>query len=494
MLDERPLRRPAAVLAVFLVLASSIALPVAAAGGSLNWSADGPDVYADANLKISDYRVSDGGDVVYQNDNGDFVEFVGELNQSENTDQLGTGHVNAYQFFVTDVMDTQFGEFPRKGDESDNSASALDNSEYSTSGTAVSDVTTAPNVDAVQFDFSSAGDSATYSNFSVTSDAEKRYLTVAFDIVDASGAGEINLTVHDATDGDTAVLHLYDADGQTSSTNVVANSTGDGKLGQVQLGSLTVSGGDGSIQEIGQYTVSADGAATVEASLIDMEKTSKYAFGTEYTDSDDDDEFETETVYSATGEIGVWSIDSMGSWADDARIKDLTVPVTVPASAVTDDSVSASFSDADQYPSFDRMLNLYVGIQLPSGFDLSYSNVELRLKQKGFGDVRYVTAEYAEGVDESTAFDEISSFSPISLGSAGSETVIDDTVQPGDRNVIHLKVKLTGDEASALQSSGGGSGFFGGGGGGLVDTIVGIPQGIAATVLGLFGAKRRWGS
>lgn len=488
------------ILAIFAALAvtlSGAALPVVAAGGALNWSADSPDIYYSGDLTIDDYSVDDGGDLVYENDNGERTSIDGMVNSTTEHDELGNGHVNPYSFVTTDIDDSQFAEFPRKSDESgDNSASALDASEYTTSGAAVADVNTAPGVDAVEYTASAAGDSATYSNFSITSDAEKRFLSISYDIVDASGASEINLTIHDATDGDTAVVQLYDADGQTSSDSVFANSTGEGKFGQVQVGTLSVSGGDGTMDEIGSVEISADGAAEVEANLVDLEKTSKYKLGERYHDSDDDDELETETVYESTGTLNLMDISTMGTWADDAHIMGLSVPVHVDAASQEDSAIQAEFSDAEQYPAFGSVLDLYVGMQLPAQFDLSWSNVELRLAQD-YADSRYVSAEYAEGVDESTAFDDISdsSFTSFSgsLGNADTEYVVDSTVQPGDRNVVHVELKLTGDEASALQASGsGGGGIFATGGGGIMDTIFGLPGAIGAVVLGLFGRAKGW--
>jgi hypothetical protein len=491
----------AGLLAIFVV-ASGFAPIAAAAGGGLNYDdGEAPNPYYSADTTISEYRVSDGGDLVYQNDNSEWTELEGELNRSTDVDDLGTGHVNVWSFYATDIDDSALGEFPRNDDESENEVSALDASEWSTTGASVSDVNTAPGVDAVEFSASASGDQATYNNWSsggafVTTDAEKRFLQLAYDVNDASGASEVTVTVHDATDGDTVVVKAYDADGQTSSDDVGANSTGDGKVLQKQLGTLTASGGDGNLDEVGKIVVSADGAANVDFAGIDAESTSKWNFGTEWVETDDDDEFEKETVYEATGEITIYDVASMGSGFDDAEIHDVTIPTHVPAELQADADISADFGDAESFPSFDSVLDVRYRMELPNQFDLSYSNTELRLDQS-WDESRFATAEYAEAVGESTDLedvedDEFTSFSG-SLASEGNEVVVDETVGAGDDNVVHFELKLTGDEASAMQATGGGGGagiFGGGSGGGIIGFFTSLPGMIIGGIGTLFGISR----
>jgi hypothetical protein len=497
------MRRHAVALLLAATIALSVVAPAAAVGGSLVYGDTGkaPSPYASADLTISEKRVSDGDSLLYQNDNSEWAEFPGELNTSDDVADLGTDYVNPWSFHATDIDDSQFGEFPRKDTESNNSASAFDASEYTTGANAtVTDVTTAPNVDAVEVSFADTtggpdDNTATYGNFSVTSDAEKRHFAMAYDIVSAGGASTITATVHDATDGDTVTVELYNSVGDTSTDDTFATTTGDGKLGQVQLGAVGASGGDGSLDEIGKVVYNADGSAEIEASLIDLERTSKYNLGTERVDTDSDDDFETNTVYSATGEINIRSIESMGSSFDDASIRDVTVPVHAPASLQADADVDAQFDDAEQYPSFDSVLNVTYRMELPDQFDLSYANVELRLDQN-WNNGRFVTAEYAEAVGDSTDLRDVSdsSYSSFSgsLGSAGTSVTIDSTVSPGDDNVVHLELKLTGDEANAMQTSTGSSGggaIFGGGSGGPVDFILSVPGIIVSSIAAFVGGR-----
>lgn len=493
----------AGLLALFVV-ASGVAPMAAAAGGGLNYD-DGkaPGPYYDIDpLTISEYRVSDGGSLMYQADDGDFTSFPGMVNDSEAHDDLGTGHVNEWQFFATDIDAAAFGEFPRNDNEDgDNDASALDASEWSTTGASVSDTNTAQSVGAVEFDASAAGDQMTYNNWSsggafVTADAEKRYLQLAYDVESAS-ASTINVTVHDATDGDTVVVDIYDANGDASTDRVGANSTGDGKLYQQQLGGLTASGGDGTLDEIGKIVVAADGAANVDFAAIDAGSTSTWLLGAEYHDDDDDDELESSDITEATGELAIYDPSTMGSAFDDASVRDMDVPVWATASMYADANIDAEFTDADSFPSFDTVLDVTYRLELPDAFDLSYSNVELRQDQK-WDETRFATAEYAEATGENTDVEDLedsdySSFDS-SLGGVDNEATIDGTVSPGDDNVVHLELKLTSGEASAMQATtgGGGAGILGGGsGGGIVDSILSIPGMIVSGLAALLGLRAR---
>lgn len=478
------MRRAVSLATIALVVASLVATPAIAAA----YNADaGPSLSVTGEVTIDDYAASDGGELTYENNNGERVALDASVNSSNDAADLGTGYVNPYEFTATDVMDSQFGQFPRVDAEDGNAASALDASEWSAGGASVSDTSTAPNVDAVSVSLGSSTDSATYSNFSIESDAQKRYLAAAFDL-STNGASQVSLEIHDATDGDVTTVNLYDADADASSDSVASNTTGEGKLIQTRIGGLSASGGDGRLQEIGKIVVTADGGATVDFSMIDLERTDKLSFGTR-TVSDGDDELTTETIYESDGPISASDLD-MGEWASDAKIKGLTVPVEFPAGQA---EAQIEFEEPSN-PAYDSLADVYIGFEIPDQFDLSYANLELSLNQTEFDESRYTTAEYAEGAGDGE-FSELddSSFSSFAgqLGTTGTEIALDDTIQPGDRNVVHLRIGVTADERTALESSGGAFGPSGdGGGGGIVDMILSPFGALAALVAGGFARVR----
>jgi hypothetical protein len=161
------------------------------------------------------------------------------VNQSERVEDLSSGPVNAYKYKASDVNATDFGAFPHSKDD----VSALDASEWSTdaSSTAgsvsVSDVTTAPDVDAVQVSTSSqtTGDvaAASFSNFSVTSDVEKRYLQTVMDVSMLDAGAEVQLQAVDA-DGD-YVEAIVNASATATNEDVIGTATGEGYVFQRRL-------------------------------------------------------------------------------------------------------------------------------------------------------------------------------------------------------------------------------------------------------------------
>ena len=491
-------RKLLAVATVMMALLVATTPAAAVSAGDLNHGADGaPNPYVSADVTVDSYDVGWGDDPQYEDDSGEVTDLPAAVNSSDDHDELGNGHVNEFSFTVTDIEFADAGEFPRNSNDS-----ALHADEWTTSGATMSNVTTAPGVDAVEFAASTAGDSATYdrADAEITSDAEKRYAQFFYDLT-ASGASTVTATIHDGTDGDTATVELYNASGDTSAMNVGANTTGEGKAMQVQVGKLDASGGDSTIQEIGKVVVSADGAANVDFSAINLEKTSKYKLGERYHDDDDDDELETETIYEATGELSVHSVDTLGSTFDDATIHGLTFPAHFEAAQLSGDDVAVSEKSGEDagYPNWDKFTTIQYRLTLPDAYDLSYSNAELKADQK-HTEPHYVSVQYAEGTSD-TAFDDIedSSWSDItsSFSSEGKEVSIDTTVQPGTSMVLEFDNVWTSSEYQNLTSgdsgnSGGGGGIFSTGSGGILSMILSPIGAIVAVISGLAGRAMGW--
>ncbi len=499
LMGTSKLRKAGIAFAALFLIVGMVGPAAGISASQLNFSDDdgAPNPYVSTDVTVDSYEASWGDSLQYEDDSGAVTQLPGELNSSTDHEDLGSGAVNPFTFAVTDLEFSDAGEFPRQGDEDgENSASALDASEWTTSGATVSDVTTAPGVDAVEFDASASGDSATYDNFSITSDAEKRYVQAFYDVQSADG--DVDLVIEDATDSDTATVKLYDADGNTSDANVGATTTGEGKAVQVQLGKLTASGGDGSIQEVGQISIEASGAADVDLSAINLEKTSKYKLGERYVDDDDDDELETETIYQADGPLSVSSVDSLGSVFDDATIHGLTFPAHFEAAQLSSENVNVSSQtgDAAGYPGWDRQSDIYYRLSLPDAYDLSYSGAALKTEQS-YTQTHYKGVEFVEGTGD-TEFAEISdsSWSDItsSFDSEGSTVTVDETVQPGQSMVLHFDNTWTSSEWSSITSgsSGGGFGPLAGGSGGIVDMIFGIPGMVVAGIGAIFGRIKGW--
>jgi hypothetical protein len=458
------------------------------AASSLDHSDDGkaPNPYFDVDsLTVDSWNNSDfDSPTEYYDDSGDPAEIPGDVNRSEDVADLGTGHVNPISVTATDWDVDEFGEFPRKG-EAENMASALDASEWTTNGGSVSDSSTAPGVDGVEVSTTTGtnDDRATYDNFSITTDAEKRYIQLAADVSSASGTPTVQFN---DTDGDYVVVELYNATANASADSVLANGTIEGNVIQVQAGSLRVQGsGDGTLNEIQEFTVHGD--VTVRFALINLEKTSPYTFGEQYVDSDDDDDLETETIREPHGEFSVHSVDTFDSVFADGEVNGLSYPARLEAAQLSSENVNATFESNDAYPTWDSVPDIYYRMELPDAYDLSYSGVTLAQEQRWPGS-RYVSVDVAEGVGD-TDFADIDSWNSNAGSFSNQNTVhtLDSTVSVGTTYAVYVQLKLTGDEASPMQQGGGTVPMGDDGGTDWVDFFIGLPGVIAVAATGVVG-------
>jgi len=169
-MSSQTLRKGFFVLFVIAVVAGMGVIPAVASNTVVNHSADStqsPDLDGDVTVSTLDMGWDSApSQIPYEDDSGEQVEFLGDINQSVN---------NTYEFTVTHANVSDFNAFPHDKAE----VSALDAGEWSGTGTA-SDVEVAGGVDAVELDFGASED-LSFSNFSVTSDEEKRYLQIGLD-------------------------------------------------------------------------------------------------------------------------------------------------------------------------------------------------------------------------------------------------------------------------------------------------------------------------
>jgi len=459
-----------AALLALTVLMSMVATPAAAVGG-IGWGDDAktPNPTIEADVTIDEWSNADFDSALeYYDDAGDAAELPASLNESND---------NPVTLTATDIDFDERDEFPRNdAEDGENSASALDDSEWTTSGATVSSATTAPGVDALNFAGAASSDSATYSNFSVA-DGEKSYVTIAADINSASGTPTLQLT---DGDGDYVEITLYDSAATASNDSVLANSTGEGKVLQHQVGDLTVQGtGDGTFGAAEEITISGDIDADI--SVLDAERTRELTFGEQLVDTDDDDELETVTITEPRGAYSVTGMDTLDAVMSDATIYGVTVDAEFEAADLRDEGdVSAKFTDSDDYPQWDRLGEFDFRLELPSAFDLSYANTEL-VDEPSLPSERYKSVEVAEDTGD-TEFGDIDTFTAVTSSYDGStEISLDSTVSTDTSYVVSYDVVLTNGEVSAIQSASGGAGIMASDSGGFL-------AGIWAFVTKPFGA------
>lgn len=471
---------------MFALLVAAVA-PGAAATGGVNWSADpAPNFEEKFNVTKDTHDMSWGTShadaLKYEGDDGGVETLSADVNTSRD---------NPYSYVVTDINFSDAGAFPHSKDN----VSALDAIEW-TSATSDStnvtpskaDTTTAPGVGAVQFSTTDmgAGDTATFtfSNFSIANDIEKRHVQAALD-------------VNSASTGATGEFRLVDGDGDYYAESI-NNVSGDGYLFQSQIGSMTLNtAGDGTFGTAQKVEfVVADADMDVSVSALNFEKMSKWDLGTEKKDTDSDDDLEDvehmEVTADGAGAISVHSLGTLGSAFDSAILHDVTFEAIQSGDDLDSSNVVAEYNETgDKYPGYHGTATIYVRMGLPSAYDLSFANAELRDTQAVTND-RIMSVEYAEGVADDTDLKNVSDSSytdktDLYTGEDASIS-LDTTIQPGQNGQLKIKMKLTESQLNNLQNTGGAAGGAAGGSGGLSSLpLIGGIIAFAAMVLKRIG-------
>ncbi|MFB6188367.1 MAG: hypothetical protein ABEI57_00645 [Halapricum sp.] len=457
-----------------IALVAGMTMPAIAAS-SINYGADAaPNLQVEGDVTIADHRMGD-SPLTYNNDNGDWVQLPGEVNESAD---------NPISFVASDIAAQDFGAFPH----AKSNTSALEAGEWSGTAT-VSNVETAPGVDAVELGLS-AGNYSAFSNFSVTSDEQKRYFQTVLDVSSIDAGTTVEFRIVDAN-GDYYTAEINTS--RSSGEDYIANATGEGYVYQRQLGKMTLTtAGDGTFNDIEKINVTASGgAANVDIAALNVEKMSTWDFGDHRENTDDDSQLETTQILEVktAGAVSVADLSTLGDTFKDAHIKGLTVDFVTPVSALPSGDTSVEFSDASQYPGYDKHFKGDYRFHLQSAYDLSYSNLVLTDTVSVPGSA-YVHVKYAEATGD-TAFSDISSWTTVTgrYDSMGAEVTIDDTLQPGTNIVVRYDYLLTSDQVSALQTATGAMGPTGGSGGGILSFFGTIPGMLVGAVGGFIGVR-----
>jgi hypothetical protein len=160
----------------------------------------------------------------------------------------------------------------------------------------------------------------------------------------------------------------------------------------------------------------------------------------------------------------------------------------------------ANITNATAFASFDKRLSDYRRLQLPTAYDLSYSNAALK-DEVAVPSSRYQTVEYATDVSD-TDFGNLtdSDFTDAtsSYDGIGNEVTLTNSITAGDYYVVHYDYPITSAEYEALvampdDGSGGGAPMDDGEGGFFSDFWNRLMTGVSAILVAL-GLKRRGGN
>lgn len=496
-------------MVVMTVVAPMASMGVLAAqtgnGDDINPAADpaqNPHIETDVTKEkhdMDEFGTGDSGLLTYYDNDGDATALPASVNDSME---------NPVSYTPTHIDVDEYGAFPHgEEDVSGLNASYWTTDEAGTAGSiSVDDTTVQPNVEAVQVATSgqSSGDSATatFDNFSITSDEDKRMLIVGADVNTLDSGAHVEVRAVDE-DGDYKAIEA-NTSADTAADATWTDSAGDSRIAQVRLGELDTEGsGDGNFDNIEEIEVVVqDGDFDGELSILNADSMSQYDFGDQRVDTDDDGEMDdTETLREPEGEVSVTGLDTLGSAFDSATIHGVTYEATFEAAHLDADDAAANFTSAEDYQSYDRLGDTYYRLTLEDTYDLSYANAELK-DEVSLPETRYRTVEYAEGTGD-TDMENVSDWTETtdSYDEKGKSVTLDSTIQPGQDIVFHSNALYTDAEMDAIFSdgegeeaeSGGGGGMFGGGGGGILDAIISPIGGAISAVLAFLGIKRRSG-
>ena len=470
-----------AMLVVFSVFAGTAGVAMAQS------SAEAPMPETSAEYTNENYNMTWSSPLTYENDQGETVTLEAEVNETAD---------NPYSFVATDVEFEDAGAFPH--DKSD--VSGLDAGEWSSSGASIAATDAGEGALNVATDGSvTSGDTstATFDNFSITSDVQKKHLAIAADVNTLDSGATVEIRAMDS-DGDYVAATI---DGSAAeSQNLLANQTGEGFVLQRQMGKMSVEGsGDGTLTEIQSVEVAViDGDADVTVSMLNLDKMSKYTYGVEKVKNDDDD-LENEEIHEVDtpGAVSIHSLDSMGDTFSEATINGLTTDIVKSTSTLSGDDVEYQFNKTQDRPGYYGTATVYIPTGLPSAYDISFSGAVTEEQQVYLED-RYLEVAYAEGVGD-THPDDVDSWTTItsSYSEQNANVTIDDTIQPGQTSYVKYRLQLQETEFNAAQEflnnldSAGGAGMGpGGAGGGIFNWINGLYASIVAAVGGLFARAK----
>ena len=481
---------------------------VSASGGSLNYESDlSPDPEARGTVALADLDLSGEDIFSFTNDSGEDVSLAdwgAYLRKYDSNDDPRNPVL-----YRANWLDTQeYGDMPRGESYEDGNGdtvepSVLESSRWSGVSTdmSVTDIEPASGGEALKFAASNmtSGDtvSATFSDggsdwsFLIEEGIGRRYLQIGLNIPTLPSGSLIEIKVKDST-GSTNIAKV-DAGGDSSNADVIEDSTGTGIVYQRELAEWSTS-----LDDIDALEVAiSDANAEIEVFALNAEKESKWTFGTnEFINSDD--ELDSNTIEEPSGDINIVEPSTIGF--AEGSISDAKLDVGLRASGQPDEHIDV---DEDADPGrfqFDERVKVAQSIEVPSAYDLSWSNLKLVEEIRHPAD-RYRSVESAAGLDEEATVSEvvdedvstIDRTSTLEDGSDGDFKTLEDPISPGTFNLVYHDLLLTQGEYDEITSGGGiAGGPLSGGGGSFLSTPLGVLTAVSSGLVGYLGIARGW--
>lgn len=385
----------------------------------------------------------------------------------------------------------EYVEFPRDVYEDDDEEDELnwnDADHWETDGLDV-ETSSAPNgEDGLEI---SGEGTATFDDVDLDSGIARRYLQLVVNVDELPSDAEVYVRVLDST-GE-LVEAWIDADADDDQDGTIATEEESGIVYQKQLGEFDVE-----LEDIDEIELEIEGAdVEVEIVGMNLDRQSRWEFGTrEY---ENDDGVETETIREPSGEFSIYDMadpdagDLLPSPFSDADVRDLEVEIEVHAEDVDSDYLDHMWEDAGRY-SEDYRLHTLVGFELPTAYDLDDGDARLR-DEVLYPGGRYLAAEFKTDADEFPEFDDVDDLDFTDRSSDYGDASVEDSitltsdVSADELLVLHFDVLLTENdrEGATTAPAGAGAGPTASSGGFLSSF-----WGIVLSGLGGVGAYLMW--
>ena len=479
---DSDMTRRAFAVGVGATVATAAGTGVVSASDTPNWDGDlvqSPEI--EETVTITEHSEDMSGVLEYIDDGGNVVTHTASVASREESDEPHNPVTLRVDRFATE----EYRAFPRgetyeDADGDDVDLSAIDDQHWTvddagTAGTVTLETTTGANgEDALHFstDGQGAGDvaSATFTDVEITSGVARKYIQLVTAVAELSADAAVYLRVHDS--GTNTIETWIDSDATETDLGTIATSTGYGVVFQAQTGEFETS-----LDDIDSVELAIeDGDADLEISGLNLDRESRWEFGTrEYLD--EDDSLSTETVREPAGEYSITSLGSLPDVFASGAIMDKRVDVELHATDLEASSVAYRWKDAGRYDRDERLETL-IGYELETAYDLSYEGGRA-IDEVHFPGSRYLNARFSRE-DELPDWSDVDDLSwsdrstDYDNANVGDDVTVTSDVNPDEMLVFNFDVLMSSDEREEATSTGGAGGGPTGSSGGFFGSVWGI--------------------
>lgn len=351
------------------------------------------------------------------------------------------------------IRTDEYTAFPRgEFDSDDEPISALDADHWETTGDMV-----VSNADRNALTVSGTdGDTARFEHVDIESGVSRKWLQIVQDVAELDGTLEYRI---EASDGETLVVS-NDPAGDTATDDVLTDETVDSKVSQVRLGEL------GSLSDIVAVEIAVDGGPA-EATIhgLNLDRESRWEFGTEQYYDSDAESLSTRTLYEPEGDFSIRSLETLPSAFRESRIHGVDYDLRLQADELPQSQVWARFNETPETFDLPKELELFVYFEAPSAYDLEAVEFESLNDTPTFPSSRYTAYGAASGFDAPESWDDVDSITFTSrIGEIDGDNEVDmlSPLSASDLIGFYLKIEMDEDMADRLTAMGGGAATFGG--------------------------------